>query len=307
MILNLCPNPSIDTYAWLNNFEPGGVNRIDKIREYPGGKGIHVALAIAEIGSKATVFGNWAGNTGDWIKNACEQKDVVIAGVELSGNNRKCYTFRSGDAHFNNSELLEPGPVMNSENWEDLKKNFEAEIPKYSIICMSGSWPQNAPANAYQQLINIAKTKNRKVLLDCSGSQLEAALESGFFGLHLNEHEAEQLCGSTKISDLLKKLDNKVDLVALTKGKEGLCLYYKGEIIHANVLIDQVLSTVGSGDCLTAGIAYAVEKDLKPKEIAAYGVACGAANCMTEDLGMLERDNVEKLLSRVEIKIEDEY
>ncbi|MCM4157031.1 PfkB family carbohydrate kinase [Gramella sp. AN32] len=302
MILSLCPNPSIDSYAWLEKFETGGVNRIDRIIEYPGGKGVHVAIALATLGENSQLMGTWAGGAGQWIKQKCGKLEVECSGIELAGNNRKCYTFRSERPDFDNSELLEPGPSFTTNKWIAFIKLFELHIPNAKLICMSGSWPKNAPLDAYAQLILVAKEKKVKTILDCSGAQLTEALEVGFFGLHLNEFEAEKLCGSQDIYRLLKKLEDKVELVALTHGKKGLLLAYQGQIISANVKIDKVISSVGSGDCLTAGIAYAVSNGLSVEEIAAYGVACGAANCLTEDLGMIDKEIVEKLLPQVSIK-----
>lgn len=302
MILSVCPNPSIDTYAWLNKIDQAKINRIEELKEYPGGKGVHVALAIAELGEDSGIFGNWGGVTGTWIKKACSQKGIKISGIGLDGNNRKCYTFRSSNPDFNNTELLEPGPVMRAKNWRDLKKSFEKEIKNTNLICLSGSWPKNAPEDAYLQLITIAKKQNKNIFLDCSGIQLLNALQSSFFALHLNEHEAFQLCGSKDFEVLLKKLENKVELIAMTRGKKGLWMWYRGKTYIANVKIDSVISTVGSGDCLTAGIAWAFEKGLKPEQIASYGVACGAANCLNEDLGMLQKKDVEKLLPEVNCK-----
>ena len=302
MILSLCPNPSIDAYAWLEKFDAGGVNRINKVKEYPGGKGTHVALALAEIGNNSRLMGAWAGSAGQWIKEACGKFEVECCGIELAGNNRKCFTFRSERPDFDNSELLEPGPSFTTKKWEAFIRLFNQQLTNIPLICMSGSWPKNAPSDAYEQLILAANKKNISTILDCSGTQLTEALKVGFFGLHLNEFEAENLCGSKDIHQLLKKIGNKVELVALTKGKDGLVLAYKGQIIAANLKLDKVISTVGSGDCLTAGIAHAISKNLSLEEIAAYTVACGAANCITEDLGMLEKEIVEKLLPQVSIK-----
>lgn len=302
MILNVCPNPSIDCYAWLDEIKPGEVNRIGKIQEYPGGKGVHVAFAIAELGGKAELFGNWAGGTGDWIKNASLQQGIKVLGVGLEGNNRKCYTFRSSKTNFNNTEILEPGPEMNAENWLEFKNSFEKEISRANLICLSGSWPKKAPKDAYLQLIEIAEKYNKKIFLDCSGTQLLEALQSSFFALHLNEHEAFQLCGSNDFEVLLKKLNNKIELVALTRGKEGLYMWYKGKTFMANVGVEKAISTVGSGDCLTAGIAWAFEQGLTAEEMAAYGVACGAANCLNEELGMLKKEDVDNLLPKVKCK-----
>lgn len=48
-ILVVCPNPSIDTYAWIDGFANGVPNRIKREDRYPGGKGLHVAMALAEL------------------------------------------------------------------------------------------------------------------------------------------------------------------------------------------------------------------------------------------------------------------
>jgi len=55
-------------------------------------------------------------------------------------------------------------------------------------------------------------------------------------------------------------------------GKDSLYLKYENRIIHANVHIKHALSTVGSGDCLTAGIAYAVSKNMNLEDIAEWGL-----------------------------------
>ena len=302
MILSLCPNPSIDSYAWLDNFNSGGVNRISRLKEYPGGKGVHVALALAELGADSKLMVVWGANSGQWIKEKCKEKGIGCAGIPVPENNRKCYTFRSEKPDFDNSELLEPDPSLSHADWVAFTEQFKKEIKDTSLICMSGSWPANAHNDAYAQLIAFAKANKVRIILDCSGQQLEEALKVGFFGLHLNQDEAEKLCGSQDIHQLLQKVGDKVELIALTKGKEGLILSYKGQIITANVEIDQVVSTVGSGDCLTAGLAYALSRKLPLEDIAAYGTACGAANCLNENLGMLKKDTVHKLLKQVNVK-----
>ena len=303
MILSVCPNPSIDCYAWAEGIKTGEVNRIEKLQEYPGGKGIHVALAIGELGGSSRIFAGWAGATGEWIKDACLKKNIEVSGVNLNGNNRKCYTFRSSNPDFANTEILEPGPELSAVHWKDFKEALRKEAANSNLICLSGSWPRGAPKDAYLNLIELATEEKKKVFLDCSGEQLEEALKSSFFGLHLNQDEAFNFCRSENFEDLLRKLKGRVKLVAMTRGKEGLWMYYEGKIYNANVKVNKVLSTVGSGDCLTAGIVWALEEGLTPKEIAAYGVACGAANCLNEDLGMLKKEDVEKLLREVECNI----
>lgn len=301
MILCVCPNPSIDSYAWLNEFYLGGVNRIDLLSEYPGGKGTHVAIAVQKLGVSSTLFANWAGNTGKKIQELATSFGLGCEGVNIKGENRKCFTFRSDNSRIQNTELLEPGPEISPKDFSAFCTEFQQHAEKAELICASGSWPNGSPDDAYAQLIRIAKQFNRKLVLDCSGVQLEQALEEKFFGLHINEHEAKTLFDSSDVEEIIRKLKSQVELIALTKGKEGLYLYYNNRLIHANVQIDHVLSTVGSGDCLTGGIAYAASQHLDIEEMARYGVSCGAANCLNEDLGIFNIQDVQKLYQQVTI------
>ncbi len=303
MILSVCPNPSIDTYAWLQQLNFGGVNRIEKLKEFPGGKGTHVAFALKQLGVGTSLFGNWAGNNGEWIKNASMKAGIRPVGIPLMGNNRKCYTFRSGDKTIENTELLEPGPEMTERDWQQFLRKFSSEVKKHEFVCMSGSWPTGAPDDAYLQLLLICTKHKKRALLDCSGIQLKNALKTKFFGLHINEHEALEAFGINDSVKVFSYLKDKVTLLALTNGKEGLYLRSSTSSLHANVVIDKVVSTVGSGDCLTAGIAYGVSNGLTLEDTAKYGVACGAANCLNDDLGMLKASDVENLFPKVKITI----
>ncbi|SKB70796.1 tagatose 6-phosphate kinase [Salegentibacter holothuriorum] len=304
MILSLCLNPSIDSYAQISAFKPGEVNRISSLEEFPGGKGVHVAMALGELGTNSRLLGFWAGGTGDWIRKQCETRKVGSNGVSIGGNNRKCYTFISENSSLHHTELLEPGPELTNNDFENFLEIFKNESAEAEFICISGSCPKNAPEDAYAQLIRIAKEQQKKVILDCTGVQLEKALEEGFFGIHLNHIEAKAICGSSDIKALQEFLGDKVQLIALTRGSEGLELAYRNRIIKAKITLsrEEIISTVGSGDCLTAGIAFALYNQMEHSQIAAWGAACGSANCLNKDLGMLKKEDVERMLKQVEIE-----
>lgn len=302
MILCVCPNPSIDTYAWLDKIVFGSSNRISKIMEFSGGKGVHIAQALAELKVQTEIMGVWGGYSGQRLIASLEKSNIKISGIHVEDENRKCYTFISNDSHFSQTELLEPGPYLTPQKWTEFKKAFRNSVRLASIVCMAGSWPKNVPTDAYAQLISIAKEFDVWVLLDCTGTQLKNALEIGFFGLHLNESEALEVGGTNSLRELQQKIGAKVQFIALTKGKEGLELFYNNSFLKANVdLEEEIFSAVGSGDCLTAGLAYGLEKELEIEKIASLGVACGAANCLTEDLGMLKEEDVNVLLPRVKV------
>src|SRR5699024_2248654 len=93
-------------------------------------------------------------------------------------------------------------------------------------------------------------------------------------------------------------------LAAVTAGANGLYMKFEDKLIHASYKIKEsnIFSTIGSGDCLLAGLCLAYLKHEEPKEWARFGAACGSANCIHPELGMLKAEDVERILQNVTVK-----
>ena len=78
--------------------------------------------------------------------------------------------------------------------------------------------------------------------------------------------------------------------------------------MHALCKVEQVHSGVGSGDCLLAGLAIAYTSKWGTMDAAKFGASCGAANCLREELGLLYRKDVDRLLETCEVqKMEKQF
>lgn len=298
MILCLCPNPSVDKYTWIENFTPGMVHRIINEQHFPGGKGVHVAMAIKELGEEVALLGFWAGPTGEWLRMQCREMGIPTYGPEVAGWSRICTTFRS-DNNFNNTELIGNGPVLNNEAIKAFKKSFQSLIGDATNIAMSGSWPQGSSGDEYGELINIAHQHQKSVFLDCSGQQLLNALKEKPYAIHLNHEEGKTVLHKQHPQTIAIRLLQYCEYAAITAGEEGLYLAHKSELIHTKCPVEKVYSTVGCGDCLMGGMAFAHSQGLDMPQTARMATACGSANCMRPELGMLYKKDVDNLLDQV--------
>ncbi|MEP4533974.1 MAG: PfkB family carbohydrate kinase [Cyclobacteriaceae bacterium] len=296
-VLVVCPNPAIDIYAWLDGFKAGVPNRISKEAKYPGGKGIHVAMALAELEVPVTVAGFWGGESGTWIKKTCNAfyPNIDFIGPELKEWSRSCYTFKAIDG-FDDTEILGTGPTVSHLDLADLLNSINLALDSYDMMALCGSWPKGSPDDGYAQLISMGKQKGVKSFVDCTGLQLKNALKSKPFGVHLNRKEITEFY-KTDFNRAKENILSDCDVAAITDGSKGLYLLSDEKEYHAVAKVDRVISTIGSGDCLTAGVVAGYLKSLPLNEIAKLGAACGAANCLREDLGMLNRADVEALLA----------
>lgn len=304
MILCVCPNPSIDTVLGVESFSPGRVNRVLEEKRYPGGKGIHVALALAELGKATAVAGIWAGPTGEWIRNESALRGVECIGPHIdNGWSRSCFTFYTSDC-YHETEILGVGPEITTGTVSELVGIVEtyAQKNQVSALALSGSWPRGGGNGRFSQLARIGRKKGFPVYIDCTGDELTDVLYEEPAGVHLNQSEASQITGESDPQVSARILATKARLVVITSGRDGAFFARGGEILHALCSIENPLGSVGCGDCLLAGLISAEIENSSLSDVARWSVACGAANCLRPELGMLHRRDVEKLFPNVKIK-----
>jgi tagatose 6-phosphate kinase len=300
MFLAVCPNPSVDTFVWVDSLEPGKVHRAIREKRFPGGKGIHVALAAAELGEAVILLGFWGSETGNWIKDECQRRNVTCIGPELPSWSRSCITFKS-DGIYDDTELLGTGPEISAADYQEFIKYFNQYLNEAGVVTLSGSWPEGAPHDGYAVMIREAKRRKIPVFLDATGDPFKSGLEEKPYAIHLNANEARSFTGLPEIEEIIAYFNNYVKLAAITDGKNGLYMNAGDNILHAIVKLDKIYSAVGSGDCLTAGLALGLLNKLDAEDMMILGVACGGANCLRKDLGMLYQHDVKKLLKEVEV------
>lgn len=298
----ICPNPSIDIQAHIDGFIPGQPTRIQQAFHYPGGKGLHVGMALAELGIPCEVIGIWGKDNGQTLISSCQDfyPELLVSGPFVEGANRSCYSFISGN-EWNGTELLGPGPQITPQITELIFERISNQKEDIHSVAVCGSWPKGASMQATAQVVSYCKNLGIPCFIDASGGQLTEAIKEEPYFIHVNRSELEELYPGDFYS-AIGKLTGHCTVAAITDGSNGL--FYGGvdNQWHANVRLDpqDIVSTVGAGDCLTAGLLKAHFEGLEVEISAKWGAACGAANCLRPDLGMLEQKVVERLMADVE-------
>ncbi len=302
MILCVCPNPAIDTAIMLDDFKPGKVNRAFKELSFPGGKGVHVALGVKELGEEVVLLAFWGGATGRWIRKECEALGIRCYGPEVAGWSRTCLTIRAKN-NFDETELLGKGPIINEQEYAAFLKAYESLLEEAELVSMSGSWPENFIGADYCDLIERASKANVRSFVDCSGKALVRALEQRPYAVHINHFEGYEIYKLTSPEDVFAKMEEQCEMVALTFGSKGLYLYKNGEMVHALSKVENVISAVGSGDSLMSGLLVAQKRKYGLLETAKLAASAGAANCIKEAVGMFNASDVEKLVRKCKAKV----
>jgi 1-phosphofructokinase family hexose kinase len=296
-------NTALDKLAEIDAIDPGAVLRLRNVRTLPGGKGLHVALACATLGTPATLVGLIDEGTRELFENTLANAGGKFVGVKADAPIRTCYALR--DASGRTTELLEAGPDVAVSTATALLDAFRQAAASADFIVLSGSLPPGLPLDTYSRLsADIGETR---VLLDSSGPALAAGIAAGPMLVKPNRQEAEQLVGFgiASLDDAARAAAaigaRGPRYVVLSLGAEGAMVRTSEKIFFVRAPAVTARNTVGAGDCLLAGFAIGFVRRWPIEQCARYAVACGTAKVMHPETGMLLGAEVEELMRAVSL------
>lgn len=298
-------NTSIDKTMEMVELRSGALNRASSVRAYAGGKGLHVARAIGTLGEPATLVGVIDAAHRGFFADALSPLGVSFHGIEV-GSVRTCLAIRdAGGTRV--TEILEPGPEVDEAGQRAVADAFLSSARRSAVAVLSGSVPRGFGEDVYARLAIDLRESGVRCLVDASGALLRATAEARPFLVKPNREELEGLLGH-RIDGLpaaaraaLALSARGIEMVVVSLGAEGAILAFAGRVCHAVAPPQPVGNTVGSGDCLLAGIAVGLARGLAVDEVLRLAVACGTANTMSAEQGYVKREHVDAVLPRVRV------
>ncbi len=308
MLLAVAPNPTIDHLAHVPAMTVGAVHRATTVEQVAGGKGLNVARAACSLGCDTLTTGPLAGHAGRLVADMVSTEGLSADWYWLkTGETRTCLllTHDRGDA----TVINEPGPLVSAAEWQGMTAYWRRLAHQAQAVAIGGSLPPGVEADGLRAAAAALATPARPVYLDTNGPALNAALAHPA-GLCLKVNRAELSAGlETALPDVRhiveagqRLLARGAALVVVTLGDEGALAMAPAGCWQASVPPVEVVSTVGSGDSLLAGLAMARLNGESLETALAWGVACGAANALTNVPGQFAREKVEALLAGVRVK-----
>lgn len=299
-------NTAIDRLVRLDTLRPGKVSRALDEQEFPGGKGLHVAQSIAALGERVQLVGLVDAAHRNLIGRLMCERGVLFHGIEVAENLRTCIALQ--DANGQITEILGQGPLLGSAQQEALLRAFRRGVDDSELVILSGSLPRGFPTTTYAELATYVRDAGKRCLVDASGELMQHALQAAPFLVKPNRDEISELLGRP-VTDLAAAADaarelhrSGVAMPVVTMGALGAVAVDAHAVWHAELPLAQVRNSVGSGDCLLAGMAVGMARGMNLEETLRLGTACGAANAQGEETGFVERRTVEALLSQVRVR-----
>ena len=307
MILTVTLNPALDKIIVLECLKLGKLNRVKETKVLAGGKGINVSEVLTELKIKNKALGIIGGNNGRKISSMLENKEIKSDFIWSEFETRQNLKIKEKSTN-RETEINETGRVS-KENIKDFLITFDKIIEKNKTFVLSGSLPDGVEKNIYAQLIDKAKEKDAKVILDSSGDEFKLALKKSPYLVKPNLEEIENLLGK-KINnnDDLKKgakylLDQGVKVVMVSLGAKGAFIASEKEgyrIYTPQVQISQ--TTVGAGDTMVAGLAAEIDKDESLKDTGVFAAALATAFVESGSISKIDSSLIERIKNSIKVE-----
>lgn len=293
--------PCIQRILEFPVFRKGQVNRSTGLTLCIGGKGANTARQVKQLGGQPRLIGFAGGANGRLLEKMLRLEGIAFDHVETAGETRICQTLvETGNPE--TTELVEEMPAVTADEWAAMLRRFESETLSNSIVTLSGKLPAGLPDDAYARMIARIARQGGEVILDAPGEPMRLALEHRPFMVKINDEELLSSIGGADVPSACRRLlEQGARSVLITRGSRSAFYFDDRRALELHPPVIKAVNPVGSGDAVTAGLAFDLSRGRSVTDALITGMACGAANALNLISGFLKRDDVERLRSFVQV------
>ena len=300
-------NPALDKTVTIPAFAVGGVNRIERMRLDPGGKGINVSKVIAALGWRSIAMGILGGAAGRYIKTCLDQmgieNDFVFVKEETRTNLKIIDPERK-----TNTDINERGMPAKGRTMRRMLERLKARVTSGDTVVLAGKAPPGVSDEVYLDWAVQLKALGAKVCMDADGPLLFHGIKAGPEIIKPNEEEFSRLVGKPLVS-LEETARAAVELncrgirqIAVSMGAKGALFVKDGRVLYAHGLKVPVKSTVGAGDATMAAMVLGEERGESWEDTIRLAIAAGAASVMCEGTEAASAKVVQELIQQVNME-----
>ncbi len=304
-VLTLTINPALDVSTHISGMVPEKKLRCTAPDYFPGGGGVNVSRALNRLGLDNRAMFVAGGPAGELIAKLLKEEGVNSSPINVVTWTRENLTVMD-DASGNQYRFTFPGLPLLAEDWQIVLQSIEKLSPFPDMMVMSGSFAPGFPLDFIGKVKALCVKHGTKLLIDTSGPYLHEAAKVGVFLLKPNYNELCDLAGVNpdQLLDVQvvarKVIENGgCEVMVVSLGANGASLVTDTEYVHIHAPKVPIKSTVGAGDSLLAGVAFALANNLSWKEVLRWGVACGTATTMNEGTGLFQIEEVKHVRSLI--------
>ena len=274
------------TPAWqqilrFERLRAGEVNRAAEAHWCASGKVFNVGIALAHLGAECRTISPLGADVAERVRAEFAAAGLQASLILQSQPTRVCTTLLD-DATGAVTELVENARPLAPEILEEFREEFSVYALAAKVVVLSGSVPAGTPPEYYLELM---ERTIGQLVLDARGPELLTALALRPFFVKPNREELAQTLGrplddeGALLAGMRELNEQGAEWVAVTEGAKAVWLASTDAAYRLEPLrLAKVVNPIGCGDCLAAGLAWAISIGREPVDCVRIGIACAAQN-----------------------------
>jgi tagatose 6-phosphate kinase len=307
MILCIGTTPAAQRVMVFPQFRLDAVNRAKSTADGAAGKSINVAKVLHALGAETLATGFLGGPRGGDLRELLAAQGVRLEFVEVDAPTRQCVTVLD-QATGQITELVEESRPVAPEAYDKLLGIIEGRVSGCEALIMSGTIASGGPPDLYARCVCLARDAGALSVVDASGTALLEALKTGPGLVKPNRAELQvtvgrELSDEKAVMEGMRELSKRgAQRVVVTAGADPALAYDGKHFWRISSPPVRVVNPIGSGDAFTAALTWRLTVGEDLGTACAWGSAAGAANAMTTMAGEVRPQDVNALLSRVQVE-----
>src|SRR6202050_1905690 len=305
-MLTVTINPSVDRNIQVDRLVFEDRAYILARSDSAGGRGINASRVLDSFGAKTLAIVTSGGAIGQRLEKLAAKSGFPVKVVPIHNESRVNLTIT--DKQGLALRLNEQGPLIKPEELKRLEKAVASRLESASWLMLCGSIPPGVSTDFYTKLIQMARERKVKTLLDTDGDALLHGIEAGPSIVSPNQPEAERLLNRgliTRAQFLEAATRIKAmgaEAVMLSLGGRGVVGLNKNQLLEVTPPRTDAVSPLGAGDALAAAYVWAATKKKDFVECVRWAVAAGTASAMQPGLVFASLEQTKEVYKSVEVR-----
>lgn len=305
-IITLTLNPAVDRVLEVRGFELNSHTRARRIGHYPAGKGVNLSRVLATLGVRSVCTGfvgyKELGMFEEFLERVGDRRvttQLLVIRDRTRDNTTIIDPINETETH-----LTDIGFTVQREDVRRILSKVSMLAREGATLCIAGSLPPGLLVGDFRSLVIRAQEAGAKVVIDTSAPVLQHLSGERFWMLKANAAELAVISGMPTSTPQQRieaarsiQIDRggTIEWVVATAGADGIFIVGPGGIEitgHVPIHPGLIISTVGCGDALLAGLLAGRAMDTSWLESAKLGLAAATANATSTEAGALDMESV---------------
>ena len=309
MIYTITLNPARDRTVVIPDFQAGKVNRIESLRDDPGGKGINVSKTIRTLGGKSVAMGILGGAAGKYLRKCLNEIGIPNDFVQTGSETRTNMKVVDPVNHVT-TDINEPGHPVSKGVLTSVFSKLCASAKPGDIAVFAGRIPAGASETLLADWTKKLNAAGIRVFLDADGAALAAGVKAAPYLIKPNDAELKQLLGVSfsSLSEIYAGARRVIDstgisYVVVSLGADGALFVNEKVSFRGEGLKVRVMSTVGAGDSMMASMAYGFDTGMPLKDVCRLAMAASASSILTAGTECAPLETINELLAQTKVSV----